>query len=62
MIPLPEQIEAVEREIRLRETHYPRWVAQGKLTYDAAAREVERMKAVRETLLTLQVQAALSAA
>ena len=52
MIPLSEQIEAVEREIRLREAHYPRWVEQKKLIQKTADLELARMKAVRDTLIS----------
>lgn len=53
MIGLQEQIESVDRELKLRSTHYPRWVQQGKLTQAAADLELLRMRAVRATLVGL---------
>lgn len=45
--PSPEEmIACVEREIRLRERVYPRWVMAGKMTQDKASREIETMRAV----------------
>ena len=41
-----EMIESVRREIRLREQHYPRWVAQKKLTQAGAELEILRMQSV----------------
>jgi hypothetical protein len=49
-VPRMEQILCVEREIRMREKAYPRWVAAGKLKQDTAARELTVMRAVLETL------------
>lgn len=54
-ISLEEQIECVDRELRLREAHYPRWVEQKKLTQKTANEELNRMKAVRQTLVGLKV-------
>jgi hypothetical protein len=51
-VSLPDQIACVEREIRMRERVYPRWVAIGKLTQDAADREILCMRAVLATLQT----------
>lgn len=47
---LDEQIACVEREIRMRERNYPRWVENGKLSQEKADREIELMKAVSRTL------------
>lgn len=52
-IPLAEQVECVEREIRMREKTFPRHVTQGKLTQSIADLELERMRAVLVTLKTL---------
>lgn len=49
------QILCVQREIRMREQVYPRWVANGKMKLDAAEREIEAMKAVLETLRQVKV-------
>lgn len=47
-------ISTVDREIGLREKHYPRWVAQKKLLQSAADTELLRMKAVRENIIVKQ--------
>lgn len=49
-VPLQEQIMCVEREIRMRRTTYPRWVAAGKMKLDQAEREQRVMEAVLDTL------------
>ena len=54
---LQDQIAAVEREIGFRVKLYPRWVAQNKLTQAAADQEIARMRAVRDTLASVQVGA-----
>ena len=54
-ITLEDQIAAVAREIAFRERLYPRWVDQKKLTQKTADMEIARMKAVRDTLITLRV-------
>lgn len=53
---LEQLIKCVSREIGLRETVYPRRVADGKMKQSAADREVEMMKAVREHLERLAAQ------
>ena len=45
-----DQIACIEREIGIRERIYPRWVDKGKLTQQAANLELERMRAVLDTL------------
>lgn len=63
-IPLDEQLAAVEREIRLRERVYPRWIESGKMTQARADREIAAMQGVAMTLRSLsgsQRQAALFA-
>jgi hypothetical protein len=45
-----EQIACVDREIGIRERVYPRWVEKGKLTKQAADMEMERIRAVLDTL------------
>jgi hypothetical protein len=42
-----ELIECVEREIKLRERVYPRWVTEARITPDKANRELFLMRAVR---------------
>ncbi len=52
-IPIREQISCVKRELALRERVYPSFVDRGKLTPRQAATELERMKAVLDTLLCI---------
>jgi len=51
---LDEQINCVEREIRLRQNAYPRWIEKGRMKQDKADREIETMKAVSESLHRLK--------
>jgi len=53
-ITLQQQIDAVAREIRMRESVYPRWVAAKKMSQDKADHEIAAMKAVAATLMGLQ--------
>lgn len=53
-IPLEIQVACVEREIGFRQRVYPRWVQQGKMTQGKMDEELERMFAVRESLLELK--------
>ncbi len=55
-VSLEEQIACVERELAFRQRVYPRWVKAKppKITQAKADQELERMRAVRETLLELQ--------
>ena len=48
--PLRKQFQSVNREIALRERVYPGLVKQGRLKQADATREIETMKAVKETL------------
>ncbi len=52
-VPLPAQLAAVEREVRMRENVYPRWVAAGRMTQSRADAELAAMRAVRDTLQSL---------
>lgn len=45
-----ELIACVEREIRLREVNYPRWVEKGTMRASTALDEVARMKAVLQVI------------
>lgn len=45
-----QQIEEVEREIRMRGDVYPRWVRAGKMRQGEADEHTRRMVAVRDTL------------
>jgi hypothetical protein len=56
MISLSQQIEEVERELRLRSEAYPRWVATRKMRQAEADYHVARMLAVKATLEWLRDQ------
>lgn len=49
-IPMEEQIACIEREIRMRERVYPRWVGAGKLSQKKADHEIAAMRAVLATI------------
>lgn len=53
-IPLSEQIECIERELKLRQSVYARRIAQGKMTVALAERETGRMRAVLNTLIRVR--------
>jgi len=47
---LTEQIASVEREIRMRERTYPRWIEQRRMTAKTGEHEIACMRAVLATL------------
>lgn len=47
-----QQIEAAERELRLRRACYPRFIEQNRLTSGKAQHELAAMEAIVETLKT----------
>lgn len=49
-VPLEVQKKCVERELRMRERAYPRWIAQGKMTQAKADEEFATVQAVLETV------------
>lgn len=51
---LEDQIKCAEREVRMRERVYPRWVDQHKMTQANADREIATMKAIVRTLTSLK--------
>ncbi len=51
-VSIEEQIAEVEREIKLREHVYPRWVAEKKMRQEKADKCMAAMRAVLETLKT----------
>lgn len=53
-IDLAAQIKSVAREIKMRESVYPRWVKAGKMKPENAAYEIECMRAALATLTELQ--------
>lgn len=52
-VSIDEQIKCVEREIRMRQTVYPRLVARGRMTEQKRAYEIEAMKSVLQSLQAL---------
>ena len=53
-IDLRQQIEAVEREIHMREKVYPDWVARKRMRPEKADYELKAMRAVLATLTKLR--------
>lgn len=49
-IPIESQVACVQREIRMRESVYPRWVSAGRMKAEKADDEIACMRAVLETL------------
>lgn len=49
-IPIDEQIECVQRELRQRARVYPRLIESGRMTQQKADEETRRMGAVLNTL------------
>ena len=49
-IPISEQIACVQREIKMRERVYSRWVENGRMTKKKADAELEAMRAVLDTV------------
>jgi hypothetical protein len=47
---LDEQIDCARRELAMRRTCYPKWIAQGRLKQEKAAHEIEAMESIVETL------------
>ena len=47
---LAEQIASVEREIRMRERAYPRWIEQRRMIAKTAEHEIACMRAVLASL------------
>ena len=43
-----EKLRAVERELALRKSAYPKWVKRGRMSQEEAERELEVMAAVVE--------------
>lgn len=52
-VSLADQVACVEREIKMRERVYPRWVQSERMTQAQAARELLAMRAVLESLRAL---------
>lgn len=41
-----DKLACVERELRLRQRNYPRWIAEGRMSVNEARREIELMGAI----------------
>lgn len=52
-VPIEQQLACVEREIRMRERVYTRWVGQGKMSPETCDDEIVKMRAVRNTIANL---------
>ena len=53
-ISLADMIACVERELQLRRQVYPRRVEAGKMTQATADEEMNRMVAIKKTLLRIE--------
>lgn len=56
MVTIDEQVKCIRRELNLRLQVYPGWVKAGRMKEAAAEREIERMRAVLETLERLAAE------
>jgi hypothetical protein len=52
-VSLTRQVECLERELRMRERTYPRWVAAGKMSQSKADEELAAMQAALDTVCKL---------
>lgn len=50
MTSIAEQADEVGREVRQRERLYPRWIAEGRIREDTAARKIEALQAAERSL------------
>lgn len=55
-VPLHTQIEAAERELKMRRSVYPRRIESGAMTKALADREIAAMAAIVQTLKALAKQ------
>ena len=60
-ITIEEQIAEVERELKLREHVYPRWVGEKKMRQEKADKCMAAMRAVLETLQSIKEKTNVSA-
>lgn len=49
-VPLAEQIAEIERELKIKQRVYPRWVADGRLSLKESAERIARTAAALDTL------------
>jgi len=45
-----DAIKEIERELKLRERVYPKWIASGKLNRDVARKQYARLRAAKNFL------------
>ena len=50
-ITIDDELSCVEREIKMRESVYPRWVAAKKMSQETADRELRTMRPVHASML-----------
>ena len=55
-VPLADQIKCVAREMRMRRSAHPRFVAAGKMRQEASDREIHTMEAVLATLTEVEAK------
>lgn len=55
-VSLERQIRCVKREIKKRESVYPRWVERQSMSKEQADGELEAMRAVLMTLLEIEAK------
>lgn len=60
-ISLADMVACAEREVRMREKAYPRWVEQHKLTPKLADLELARMRSIHRLLVEMQNSGAVIA-
>lgn len=53
-VPISEQLACAKRELALRRSAYPKWVASGRWRQDQADKELARMEAIIATLEKLK--------
>lgn len=49
-VPIAEQIEECDRELKVRQRVYPKWVADGRLSLQESHRRIAAMAAAVDTL------------
>lgn len=49
-ISIDDQIACIKRELRMRQSVYPRWIGAGRMKQQDAERELRAMQAVLTTL------------
>jgi hypothetical protein len=52
-VSIEDQVACAERELKMRERVYPRWVGEGRMSQDKADKEIAAMRAIIATLQAL---------